>query len=194
MAENICTVCGYDHDAPGAKHYCPVLEQQWERERDERIRAKARRLLGELDAYPIQIHHIPEEDGPGYYLAFLPDFGQSACSATGDTIPEAVDRLKEVQAQVFAYYRETGRKIPEPSSLDLRCSAAVVNYGRFYGRRRERSRFDWRNFIIVAGTAGVGAEILIRTCSTEWLFVVVVIWAVLWGGMSSIWFPCWRWR
>lgn len=65
--------------------------------------------------YPVQIHHIAEEDTPGYYLAFLPDFGQSACSATGDTMPEAIERLSDVKRAIVQHYLDTGREIPEPS-------------------------------------------------------------------------------
>jgi predicted RNase H-like HicB family nuclease len=65
--------------------------------------------------YPVQIHHIPEEGAAGYYLAFLPDFGQSACSATGDDMAEAITNLADVRREVFQHYLETGREIPEPS-------------------------------------------------------------------------------
>jgi predicted RNase H-like HicB family nuclease len=65
--------------------------------------------------YPVQIHHIAEEGTPGYYLAFLPDFGQSACSATGDTMPEAIERLSDVKRAIVQHYLDTGREIPEPS-------------------------------------------------------------------------------
>ena len=63
--------------------------------------------------YPTEIHFIQEEDS-GYYFAFLPDFGHSACSATGDTQEEALARLSEVKAEVVQHYLETGKAIPEP--------------------------------------------------------------------------------
>jgi predicted RNase H-like HicB family nuclease len=65
--------------------------------------------------YPVQIHHLQEEGAAGYYLAFLPDFGQSACSATGDDMAEAIANLADVKRGVLQHYLETGREIPEPS-------------------------------------------------------------------------------
>lgn len=62
--------------------------------------------------YPIEIHFIIEEDGDGYYLAFLLDFGWCACSATGDTVQEVLDSLKEVQREVIEYYLNNGKEIP----------------------------------------------------------------------------------
>jgi len=47
-------------------------------------------------------------------FAFLPDFGHSACSATGDTPDEALSRLSEVKGEVVRHYLETGKAIPEP--------------------------------------------------------------------------------
>lgn len=55
--------------------------------------------------YPISI----------YFFAFLPDFGSSACSATGTTEAAAVRRLRQVQKAVTEHYRKTGRKLPVPS-------------------------------------------------------------------------------
>lgn len=68
--------------------------------------------------YPVYVCHVAEEDTPGYYIAFLPDFGKFACSATGDTMGEAIGRLPEVKKVVFKHYLETGRYIPEPSQPD----------------------------------------------------------------------------
>jgi predicted RNase H-like HicB family nuclease len=65
--------------------------------------------------YPVQIHWIDEDEGNGYYCAFLPDFGHSACSATGDTVEEALKSLEIVKRDVVQVYSETGGTIPEPS-------------------------------------------------------------------------------
>lgn len=69
--------------------------------------------------YPIQIHYIKEDDAPGYFFAFHPDFGASACSATGDTIPQAIMLLGKVRTEVLCYLRSSGKPIPEPSANPL---------------------------------------------------------------------------
>ncbi len=64
--------------------------------------------------YPIMIG--TKYDGKrDYYLAWCPDFGLSACSATGDTPEEALKLLQVVFADVHRYYVNTGRKIPSPN-------------------------------------------------------------------------------
>jgi predicted RNase H-like HicB family nuclease len=50
-----------------------------------------------------------------YYLAYLPDFGRSACSAVGDTATEALASLEEVKENVIQHFNETGRTIPTPT-------------------------------------------------------------------------------
>ncbi|MGB8298486.1 MAG: toxin-antitoxin system HicB family antitoxin [Polyangia bacterium] len=65
--------------------------------------------------YPVEIHHVAEEGAPGYYLAFLPDFGESTCSATGDTMTEAIERLSDVKREILQHFLDTGRDIPDPS-------------------------------------------------------------------------------
>jgi predicted RNase H-like HicB family nuclease len=62
--------------------------------------------------YPVQISFISD----GYYFVFLPDFGASACSATGDTLDEALELLTGVLADITDYYREAGTPVPEPFS------------------------------------------------------------------------------
>lgn len=64
--------------------------------------------------YPIEIHVLSDEDGGGYHV-FLPDFGHSACSATGDTVAEALTILEDVKREVVSLYLEKGIRIPEPS-------------------------------------------------------------------------------
>jgi predicted RNase H-like HicB family nuclease len=69
--------------------------------------------------YPAETYFIKEEDGDGYWLAFLPDFGHSACSAVGDTKQEAFEILEEVQKEVVRNYLESNKKIPEPSTSPM---------------------------------------------------------------------------
>ena len=66
--------------------------------------------------YPMEIFPV-EDEGEEYYFAFLPDFGSSACNATGYTIAEALETLDEVKREVVLYYIEEGKKIPEPKNL-----------------------------------------------------------------------------
>lgn len=69
--------------------------------------------------YPIQIFFLrdAEPEARGYYVAFLPDFGFAACSATGDSPAEAVTRLQEVKASVIRHYVKSGLKLPKPTSV-----------------------------------------------------------------------------
>ena len=53
--------------------------------------------------YPIRTEHIIEKDNK-YYLAWLPAFGKSTCSATGNTEEEAISNLKQVKETVIQYY------------------------------------------------------------------------------------------
>lgn len=51
--------------------------------------------------YPVEIHFIKDGDDE-YYVAFLPDFGFSACAAAaGDTEEEAVQNLRDVKKFVI---------------------------------------------------------------------------------------------
>ena len=59
--------------------------------------------------YPIVI--APIED---YFMAYLPDFGWSTCSATADTMQEALDLLEKVFDNIIDYFIESGRPIPKP--------------------------------------------------------------------------------
>jgi predicted RNase H-like HicB family nuclease len=67
--------------------------------------------------YPIEIHYVPEEDGDGYFCAFHPDFGYSACSAAGKTPETAVRLLRAVKAEVILHYIATDRELPEVGPL-----------------------------------------------------------------------------
>ena len=65
--------------------------------------------------YPIAIHFVPEDTGEGYWFAYLPDFGWSACSATGETMGAALAQLRNVQQEVMAHFKETAKDMPKPS-------------------------------------------------------------------------------
>ena len=68
-----------------------------------------------LNKYPVQIHYIEEDGSENYFLAYNPDFGASACSATGATIPEAIANLANVRRDIIADLREKKQPIPTPS-------------------------------------------------------------------------------
>ena len=64
------------------------------------------------DKYSIIIY--PIED---YYFAYHPEFGWSACSATGDTPEEAAETLPQVREAVIAHYILRGKEIPKPNPV-----------------------------------------------------------------------------
>jgi predicted RNase H-like HicB family nuclease len=65
--------------------------------------------------YFITLYWIKEKDGGGFWLAYHPDFGHSACSATGDTPDEAIAFLGLVRQDVIKHYWRMKKTIPEPS-------------------------------------------------------------------------------
>jgi predicted RNase H-like HicB family nuclease len=77
--------------------------------------------------YTITVQWQPYEDEPGgYYFVWHPEFGYCACSATGDTLEEAISNLHRTREFVIEYYAECGRPIPaplpragEPTPLDV---------------------------------------------------------------------------
>jgi len=64
--------------------------------------------------YPIKIFYIVEGSGKDYYYAYLTDFGPSMCSATGDTISEAIYTLNKVKNEIITFMVKSGRLIPKP--------------------------------------------------------------------------------
>lgn len=70
--------------------------------------------------YSVEIHYIPEDDGDGYFFAFHPEFGYSACGATGATMTDALSQLATVSTAVIHHYLASGRELPEvsPSPMD----------------------------------------------------------------------------
>lgn len=75
--------------------------------------AYLRQLVGAL-SYPVEVRQIDEEGGERYFMAHLPAFGESACSACGDTEEAARARLEEVKQEVIWHYITSGRKLPGP--------------------------------------------------------------------------------
>jgi predicted RNase H-like HicB family nuclease len=65
--------------------------------------------------YPITIHYIKEDDDPGYFFAYHPDFGASTCSATGDTIISAIISLARTREDVIEWLTSRGEAIPQPT-------------------------------------------------------------------------------
>jgi predicted RNase H-like HicB family nuclease len=59
--------------------------------------------------YPRVIYRL--EDGT--YLAYCVDFGESTCSACGDTPLEAMEILDKVLQDVIEYFTSKGSKLPE---------------------------------------------------------------------------------
>lgn len=66
--------------------------------------------------YGINIRALVEEEGGGY-IAYLPDFGVTCCSAPGDTIAEALEFLEEVKVELFTIYIEDGKEFPPVTYL-----------------------------------------------------------------------------
>ena len=62
------------------------------------------------DHYPIVIHKLKKYQGGGYYV-YLPDFGHSSCSATGDTISEALESLENVKVCIIDYFKKHNVRI-----------------------------------------------------------------------------------
>jgi predicted RNase H-like HicB family nuclease len=85
----------------------------------EALQQKMVELLA-LD-YPVQIHVLDDHAGERYFFAFLVDFGWCACSATGDTVEEALANLHMVKVDILQHFLETDHPIPMPS----KCPAEV---------------------------------------------------------------------
>lgn len=62
--------------------------------------------------YPVSIYWLEQDK---CYFGFLPDFGASACSYTGDTREEVLSGLDKVFKDVVVFCLESGREIPVPS-------------------------------------------------------------------------------
>jgi len=67
--------------------------------------------------YSVEIHWVEEEDGDGYYFAYHPEFGYSACSATGITMTGTLSQLAGVREAVIQHYLANERELPQVSPL-----------------------------------------------------------------------------
>jgi predicted RNase H-like HicB family nuclease len=65
--------------------------------------------------YPATIHWVDEQDGNGFYFAYLPDWGYSAVSATAYTQQDALEKLERAKNGMVKYYWDEGLFIPEPT-------------------------------------------------------------------------------
>jgi predicted HicB family RNase H-like nuclease len=63
--------------------------------------------------YLIEIRKIPKKDGGGW-LASIPQLGDKAFCADGETIQEAIANLRKVKKQLFSDYIKEGIPIPKP--------------------------------------------------------------------------------
>jgi predicted RNase H-like HicB family nuclease len=97
-------------DSPDSKSYA-VPAADWSA--GSALQQKMVELLT-LD-YPVQIHVLTDSTGARYFFAFLIDFGHAACSATGDTVEEALANLHEVKVNILQHFVETDHPIPFPS-------------------------------------------------------------------------------
>jgi predicted RNase H-like HicB family nuclease len=67
--------------------------------------------------YKVTIQWI-EDDGEGYFLAYLPDWGHSAVSATADTPRKAFKELEKMKRAMVQYYLENDKPIPVASGFE----------------------------------------------------------------------------
>lgn len=66
--------------------------------------------------YPIEIHFIQDNNNK-YFFVFNPDFGYSTCSATGDSIIEALQNLDKVRKEIIDYFISIGKEVPVPKDI-----------------------------------------------------------------------------
>jgi predicted RNase H-like HicB family nuclease len=66
-----------------------------------------------LDRYPIEVYLRDEKGDRPYFIAFLPDFGETVCSGVGDTVEEALQSLEKTKLDVTEYYRENNKPLPK---------------------------------------------------------------------------------
>jgi len=62
-----------------------------------------------METYPAVYRRADEEDGPGYYFGYVLAFGEVACSACGETLPELKENLYNVMRSLVEHYQEIGR-------------------------------------------------------------------------------------
>lgn len=69
-----------------------------------------------LDGYWIDVKHVED---PGYFIASMPAFGSSACSAPGDTREKAIAALEPVYRAISAHYVQIGKEPPFKSARTM---------------------------------------------------------------------------
>ncbi|MFA5135279.1 MAG: hypothetical protein WC505_05875 [Patescibacteria group bacterium] len=67
-----------------------------------------------FDQYPVGSIVAPGETP--YWITWLPDWSWTTCSATGDTLAEALADLQDVYNIVLQYYRDHKLDIPVPTT------------------------------------------------------------------------------
>jgi 5'(3')-deoxyribonucleotidase/predicted RNase H-like HicB family nuclease len=68
-----------------------------------------------IPSYRIAIAYNQDVPQEPYWVAWLPDFGLSACSAVGDTPIEAVQKLENSKEEVFQLYLDKKYPFPHPT-------------------------------------------------------------------------------
>lgn len=121
--------------------------------------------------YPIEIRVIPEDWGGGY-SASIPELGRAAFYADGDTVEEALSRLNEIRATLFADMLSRGKKIPLPSPLPEQveeeelCGRVLLRIPKDLHRdivkRAEANGVSVNQFISNALSKRVGAEEMVQ--------------------------------
>lgn len=89
---------------------------------------------------------MANEDGSTYFMAYHPAFGQSTCSATGETEEESVDALREVRHAVIEHYQEKGYDLPTDASVEYHCDHSTATHfdaKEAQGLSSEEVRLRW---------------------------------------------------
>jgi antitoxin HicB len=68
-----------------------------------------------LDSYRFIVRKLSKEEGGGYLVEY-PDI--PGCMSDGETIEEAIANGKEALRDCIAVFRETGREVPKPVSVE----------------------------------------------------------------------------
>ena len=75
--------------------------------------------------YRIMVREFSEEDGGGVLLS-IPQLGEAAVNAYGDTYTEARDKLERIKKDLIEIWLDAGIDIPEPQD-ELQCTANLLN-------------------------------------------------------------------
>ena len=66
-----------------------------------------------MRGYAVELHQLEKEDGGGF-LAYIVELGHTACSATGETVEEALMTLGDVLEHVLKVMKQGSHSIPPP--------------------------------------------------------------------------------